>query len=89
MTYGLVSDQGWPLNTSKLAKKDKHQLSTDCSSGAGILGKAPCPSLSFDSMETSGSRKQKAKAGKSPFFLSFRVLHCAEGTVICESGLPY
>ena len=25
ITYGLVSIQGWPLNTGKITKKDKHR----------------------------------------------------------------
>ena len=28
MTYGLVSVQGWPLNTGKKIKKDKHRTAT-------------------------------------------------------------
>ena len=28
MTYGLVSDQGWPLIQVKITKKDKHWTDT-------------------------------------------------------------
>ena len=28
MTYDLVSVQGWPINTGKITKKDKHGTAT-------------------------------------------------------------